>query len=80
MPLTSPRTYENIWKAHGYRRWAMEDSSDEDITGIDSPRNELLLFGDVHTMFDAWKFAINPDVSSFLSRVQCLRVICLQNS
>ena len=62
-----PRAWENVWQRQNYRRWVTSDPPHLDLRpSIDSARNGLLMQEHVHTVFDAWGFSINPDVSLFL--------------
>ena len=56
-----PLAFEGHWITQNYKRWIAEPSSSSD-SKINSARNGLTLRSDVHAQFDAYAFAINPDV------------------
>ena len=57
-----PLAYEGHWKQYNYGRWITIPPEKESAGTINSVQNGLLLRSDLHKLFDAYAFSINPNV------------------
>jgi hypothetical protein len=57
-----PLAYEGHWKQYNYSRWITIPPERASAGTINSIQNGLLLKSDLHKLFDAYAFSINPDV------------------
>ena len=72
-----PQARELEWNAAGYSNW-ITDNNPTDLIGankIYSPQNGLLLYTGVHSLFDIYALAVNPNVRSNTSLISCLSVL-----
>jgi hypothetical protein len=60
-----PLAYEQYWNDYAYSRWITVPATSGG--SINSVQNGMLLRDDIHTFFDSYIIAINPDV-----RMACL--------
>jgi hypothetical protein len=58
------------WIRENFQRFIQDDAPDHEqgMTKINSIQNGLLLRSDVHDLFDAYEFGVNPDVSVPVAR------------
>jgi len=54
-----PLAYERHWQNYNYGRWMTIPAATG--SSIDSMQNGMLLRSDIHQLFDAYDFSINPD-------------------
>jgi len=57
-----PLAHEGHWKQYNYGRWITIPPERESVGTINSVQNGILLKSDLHKLFDAYSFSINPDV------------------
>lgn len=73
-----PLARESTWRASTQLHGWITDTSPASEIGISrlySPQNGLLMKGDLHTRFDLYKFAINPDVLASPFLLCCLLIL-----
>ncbi|KAI9762577.1 MAG: hypothetical protein M1840_001203 [Geoglossum simile] len=56
-----PLELEILWLEFNYGRWVDDIDDDAGISKINSCQNGLLLWSDVHKMFDQYLLSVNPD-------------------
>ncbi|KAG0129281.1 HNH endonuclease-domain-containing protein [Tuber indicum] len=58
-----PLAYEEYWNDCKYSHWITIPPANEPDGSINSVQNGVLLGRDIHSLFDSYKFTINPDDS-----------------
>jgi HNH endonuclease len=61
-----PLAYQSTWNDGDFGRWITIPPESEGDGMINSVQNGLLLRDDMHSLFDNYSFAINPDVRLLL--------------
>lgn len=59
-----PLAHASYWNINNYGRWI---TTDDPSGSINSVQNGILLRADIHQLFDAFAFSINPDVGDTIS-------------
>ena len=57
-----PLAYEQYWNDNKFYEWVRIPPATPSDGMINSVQNGILLRSDIHTIFDAYEVAINPDV------------------
>ena len=57
-----PLAYEEYWNDRKYGHWITVPPANKSNGSINSVQNGILLGSDIHTLFDSYHLAINPDV------------------
>ncbi len=59
-----PHALEELWVKKGFRSWVDGEDPPTPGSGIDSPKNGLLMESGIHAAFAQYSFAIDPRVST----------------